>query len=102
MQSGEALVSYTRVGTTATATETVGVSGTVFAPATLDLLGAPTLDLGLTHVGTTLTGALLVENAGTADGFTEKLDASLSGLGSGLTGSGPVSGVAPVPPGRST
>ncbi len=94
-ESGGAVVTYALAGAAGvTGAETVAVSGTVFAPATADVLSGATLDLGVQHVGTTLTGALQIENAGSADGFTEQLDASLSGLGNGLIGSGGVSLVA--------
>jgi collagen type I/II/III/V/XI/XXIV/XXVII alpha len=94
VERGGAAVTYTIPGSSGGGSETVGVTGTVFAPATLDLLDGTTLDLGATHVGALLDGALRVGNAGAADGFTENLDASLGLPGSDITARGSIAGLA--------
>jgi hypothetical protein len=101
--SGTATVSYVNdetniggfVGTT---TQTVSTNVTAVgynyaAPNTL----SPTLNLGATRSGgATLTGSVALNNNAPTDGYSEKLDASISGLTGNLSSTTPtVSGIAP-------
>jgi hypothetical protein len=100
--SGSATVSYVNdqtnhggvvSGTTQTVATTVTATGYNYAaPSTLP----STLNLGATRVsGTTLTGSTSLGNNATNDGYSENLNASISGLTGSLSSTTPtVSGIA--------
>lgn len=93
-KSGTAILALTSdgtgtsgLGTTALASQTVTVSGTVFREA-VGSVAPTTINLGNTHVGSSLSQALTVSNTAATDGFSEGLTASFSGFTGGATGTG--------------
>jgi hypothetical protein len=73
--------------------QTVAVKGNVFRLATGSVANA---NLGNVHVGTALTGSLAVANTAANDGFSENLDATISGTTPQvIASSGSVAGLAP-------
>jgi hypothetical protein len=77
-------------GTTALASQTVTISGAVYAYAA-PVLGATAYNAGVVHVGGTITQVLTITDATTDSAFTEGLDATfLTNTGS-VTGSGTLS-----------
>jgi T5SS/PEP-CTERM-associated repeat protein len=79
------------LGTTAIAGETIVATGTLYNYATAST--AAPLSLGNHHVGDKISQALIITNAGTADGFTENLDASIGGTTGAVSASGSIIGL---------
>ncbi|WP_158932493.1 choice-of-anchor D domain-containing protein [Acidisphaera sp. S103] len=82
------------LGTTAIGTQTVTITGAVFNYATASAASPNPVNFGEHHVGSTLSQALSISNLGTADGFTENLDASISGATGSASASGSFTGLA--------
>jgi T5SS/PEP-CTERM-associated repeat protein len=87
-QAGKATVSLVsdgagidNLGTTALAAQTISATATLYNYATASTVAE--VDFGNHHVSDRLSQSLVVSNTGTADGFTENLDAS---SGDGLAG----------------
>jgi len=76
------------LGTTAIGTQTVNISGAVYNYATASAAAPDPVNFADRHVGDVLSQALSIENAGTVDGFTEKLDASIGGATGAASASG--------------
>jgi hypothetical protein len=74
------------LGTHTLTTQTIGLTGTLYNYATASTVAA--VNFGNHHVGDTLGQALSIINTGTADGFTEALDASIGGVSAGITAKG--------------
>jgi T5SS/PEP-CTERM-associated repeat protein len=79
------------LGTTTLAAQTIAATGTFYNYATASAVSG---NFGNHHVGDTLSEVLSITNAGTADGFTEALNASIGGATGGATASGSFSGLA--------
>ena len=69
-------------------TQTVNVTGNVYAYATASLANGGTVSLGNHHVGSTATGDLQLTNATATNGFSEALDAALINPAAGVTATG--------------
>ncbi len=82
------------LGTTALATQTVTATGTLFNYATASVASPNPVSFGDRHVGEVLSQTLTVSNTGTADGFTEALDASIGNATGAASASGTFSGLA--------
>jgi MYXO-CTERM domain-containing protein len=76
------------LGTTSLGSETVNVTGTVYryAEATVDTTSSITF--GVVHVGDTVEQAVGIRNSAVADGYSESLNASVTGTAGSATGSG--------------
>ena len=74
------------LGTTLLTAQTIAASGTLYNYATANAIGA--VSFGNRHVGDVLSHALSISNIGTADGFTDKLDATVGGATGAVTASG--------------
>ena len=83
------------LGTTALASQTVAVSGSVYNYATAAAVTPNPITLGRYHVGDVVSQALTIANTATAGAFTEKLDASFAAASGGVTDSGSVTGITP-------
>ncbi len=81
-------------GQTAIGTQTVNVTGAVYAYAAATLANAGTVTLANTHVGGAASGTLGVTNSAAANGYSEALDATLSGASAGFSASGSFAGLA--------
>jgi hypothetical protein len=79
------------LGTTAIAGQTIVATGTLYNYATAST--AAPLSLGNHHVGDKISQALIITNAGTADGFTENLDAGVGGTTGAVSASGSIIGL---------
>ncbi|MDR3665115.1 MAG: choice-of-anchor D domain-containing protein, partial [Mycobacterium sp.] len=79
------------LGTHTLTTQSIGVTGTLYNYATASTLGP--VNFGNHHVGDSLSQALTITNTGTADGFTEALDASIGSASTGVTATGAFSGL---------
>jgi hypothetical protein len=79
------------LGTHTLTTQTIGLTGTLYNYATASTVAA--VNFGNRHVGDTLSQALSIINTGTADGFTEALDASIGGASTGITANGTFTGL---------
>ena len=104
-QSGKAVVTLSSdggtgagsidgLGTTALTAQTIAVSGTLFNFATAGAVAPNPVSFGNAHVGAALSQTLSVSNTGTADGFTENLDAAIGGATGSATASGSFTGLA--------
>ena len=99
-QSGTATITLTSdgagidtLGTTPLTAQTVTVEGTFFNFATASVAAPNPVNFADRHVGDVLSQALSIENAGTADVFTEKLDASIGGATGAASASGSFTGL---------
>ncbi len=81
------------LGTTALAQQTVTVTGAAYAYAS-GTLSSNTVSLVITHVGQADSAALTLTNGAPAGGYSEALDAGLSGASAGITASGSIIGLA--------
>jgi hypothetical protein len=81
------------LGTTTLASQTVAVSGGVYAYAS-GALASSTINLGVIHAGSSVSAALGLSNGALANGYAEALDAGLSGGSTGVLTSGSVAGLA--------
>ena len=95
--SGALALTSTGAGTSGLANtvltgETIAVFGTVFAEASAQV--ATSLDFGIVHVGDTVAQAVTIANAGSANGFTENLDARFTRTTGSITATGTVSELA--------
>jgi hypothetical protein len=79
------------LGTHTLTTQTIGLTGTLYNYATASTVAA--VNFGNRHVGDTLSQALSIINMGTADGFTEALDASIGSASTGITANGTFTGL---------
>ncbi len=79
------------LGTTILTTQTIAATGTLYNYATAST--ATQVNLGKHHIGDTISQVLNVTNTGTADGFTENLDASLGGATGAATANGSFTGL---------
>ncbi len=75
------------------ASDTVDVTGTIYAYATGEVVGGQTIHLAPVHVGTVDTGTLNLLNNAAPNGFAEALNAGLSGASAGLVTGGTVTGL---------
>jgi hypothetical protein len=98
--SGSAIITLESDGTgidgygqTSLGTQTVNITGAVYAYAQGSVANKGTLVLGNTHVGQAITGYLSLTNSAAANGYSEALDAYLSALSSGFSGSGTLIGL---------
>ena len=73
------------LGTTPLPSQTVNVSGNVYRLASGS---AGDVNLGNFHVGSSANGAITVSNVAANDGFSEKLNASVSGISPAVTATG--------------
>jgi hypothetical protein len=80
------------LGTTALTPQTIAATGTLYNYATASAAAA--VNFGTHHVGDTLLQSLTIANLGTADGFTEDLDAAIGGATGAASVSGGFSGLA--------
>ena len=76
------------LGNTALSSQTVNVSGDVYRLASASAHTPEPVNFGNVHVGAAATQALSITNTALADGFSEKLDASLGGATGNATASG--------------
>jgi hypothetical protein len=82
------------LGTTTLGTQTVTVTGNVYAYAS-GTLASSTITFANHHVGDVVSAqALSLTNGAAANGYSEALDAALSGAGAGITTSGSFTGLA--------
>ncbi len=82
------------LGTTILGTQTVSVTGNVYAYAS-GTLASSSITFGNHHVGDVVGAqALMLTNGAAANGYSEALDAALSGAGAGITTSGSLTGLA--------
>ena len=82
------------LGTTILQPETFTAGGTLFNYATASIVTTP-VNFGIVHVGAVATETISVSNLALSDGFSENLDALLSGATAGITAGGAVAGLAP-------
>ncbi len=80
-------------GQTALGTQTVNITGAVYAYAKGTQANTGTLALGNTHVGQAISGYLSLTNSAAANGYSEALDAYLSGVSTGFSTSGSLTGL---------
>jgi T5SS/PEP-CTERM-associated repeat protein len=99
-QSGSAVVSLVSdgadvdgLGTHVLTAQTIAAVGTLYSYATASVAAPSIVNFGAHHVGDVLSQTLSISNVGTADGFTEKLDASIGGATGSATGSGAFTGL---------
>ena len=76
------------LGTTVLAAQTITVEGTLYNYATASVAAPDVVNFGDRHVGDVLSQALSISNLGTADRFTENLDASIGGVTGALSANG--------------
>ena len=81
------------LGTTPLPSQTVNLTGAVYAYAAGQASNAGTVNLGVIHAGVLSTGILSLTNAAAAGAYSEALDAGLSGASAGLSASGSISGL---------
>ena len=80
------------LGTTALAGQTVTITGAAYNYASAQL-ASTTINLGVVHTGSVASQALGLTNGAAANGYSEALDASLSGGSAGVTVSGSLAGL---------
>jgi hypothetical protein len=80
------------LGTTALASQTVTVSGTVYREAVAAIGALPAI---VAHVGDTVVQSVLVMNTAAADGYSENLIASVTGTTGGISAQGATGDIAP-------
>jgi hypothetical protein len=80
------------LGTLAVGTQTVNVSGNVYAPAVAQL-GTPTVNFGTVRVGTSVTPAALTVSNTASGALTDTLRATLTGGASPFSAGGTASGI---------
>jgi hypothetical protein len=81
------------LGTTTLASQTVTIQGAAYAYAQASLANSGTIALANAHVGQTATGTVAISNSAAANGYSEALDASLTG-GGPVSTSGTLTGLA--------
>ncbi len=92
LHSGTATASFSLDPSgTPLATDTVDVTGTLFALATASAISGGTLNIGPQHVGSVDSGALTLTNEAVAGLYSEGLDAGFAGATGGVETSGSVS-----------
>ena len=82
------------LGTTALNTQTVTITGAVYNYAAASVANGGTVTLAESHVGQAVSGLLGVTNSAAAGSYSEALDASLSGGGTGFSATGSFAGLA--------
>ena len=80
-------------GPTALPSQTVNLTGSVYAYAAGQASNGGTINLGVIHAGVLSTGTLGLTNGAAAGAYSEALDGSLSGASAGLSAGGSVSGL---------
>jgi Ca2+-binding RTX toxin-like protein len=80
------------LGVTGLPSKTVALSGNVFRTASADILGPTNV---IVHVGDNGTKTLVIGNAAPADGYSEKLAATVVSTSGGFTAAGTIDGLGP-------
>ncbi len=100
-KTGTAVVSLTSDGTgvdgnglTPLPSQTISATGTVFNYATASVIAPNPINFGEHHAGDPLRQTLSIGNLGTADGFSESLDAEIASTTGAATGSGSIAAIA--------
>ena len=99
-KNGNANIARSSTGATGLAdlnlgTQPIPVSASVYRFAQPTILNAQPVDFGIVHVGDTISPVgVAIKNNASADGFSERLDASFTGSSAGLLTSGSVNNLA--------
>ena len=99
-KNGQANIARSSTGATGLAdlnlgTQSIPVSASVYRFAQPTILTAQPIDFGIVHVGDTISPVgVAIKNNASADGFSERLDASFTGSSAGLLTSGSVNNLA--------